>query len=202
MIDILTCLAPHEHNGIALLTSALPSLIPSISSSSRPVQIAWLHLLVTICQSSQVFDCVSAARNGALDLPIRLIKSGTVQDILAALHATLALAQGALSHPTLSELDNHAEDCLLCRSGALQAMIYIMRTSSDATYFTLASSVCLIQCRYVSSLSYSTSPSPLLTLPSSNSHSAGLGQQQHPAIGFPWSCRCIDSSSSPAFCYR
>ncbi len=151
VLDIISCILPHSPTDADLIASHLPTLLPLITSSSSPVHLAWLRLLISICTVSSTAHCSSAAHGGALLLPVQLAQSGTVEEILPALGALHALAAGVLA-PTgvaAAASDARNEECLLCSSGTLQAASYIMRSSDEPSYITLAASVALLQCRFV-----------------------------------------------------
>jgi hypothetical protein len=150
MLDLLSCTAPHSAPDATLLLSSLSSLIPPITTAPSPVVCAWLRLLHALC--AHPTSCNQAARGGALLLPVRVAQSGSADEILPALKAIHALAAGLLSPKDADAAVAAAaasDDCMLCSSGTLQAMSFIMRSSSDPTYLTLAASVLLLQCRHV-----------------------------------------------------
>lgn len=156
VLDIISCILPHSPIDADLIASHLPTLLPLITSSSSPVHLAWLRLLISICTVSPTAHCSSAAHSGALLLPVQLAQSGTVEEILPALRALHALAAGVLAPTVLAPTgvaaaasDARDEECLLCSSGTLQAASYIMRSSDEPSYITLAASVALLQCRFV-----------------------------------------------------
>jgi hypothetical protein len=165
VLDIISCIIPHSPSDAALFTSHLPTLLPLITSSPSLVHLAWLRLLISICAPSSAVHCSSAARGGALLLPVQLAQSGTVEEILPALAALHALAAGVLAPAVLAPTgvaaaaaDAHDEECLLCSSGTLQAVFYIMRSSDEPSYITLAASVGLLQCRFVPHIAHRPFP--------------------------------------------
>lgn len=150
ILDILGCIAPHTPSVGAAVSSLLPPLLPLITSSPAPVHTAWLRLLIAICAAPHRAGCSAAARDGALLLPVRLAQSGSAEDIMSALTALHSMASSVLvPHADYSASAVDGDDCLLCRSGALQAMTFVMRSSDDPDYTSLAASVLLLQCRHV-----------------------------------------------------
>ena len=156
MLDILSCIAPHSPVVGALVIPSLSSLLPLITSSPSRIRLPWLRLLISICETRHPAHCSSAARNGALLLPVQMAQDGLAEDILTALTAVHALAVSVLLPGGPAADDD--EECLLCRTGALQAMTFVMRSSDDAAYLTLAASVQLLQCRHVRALLAPLSP--------------------------------------------
>jgi hypothetical protein len=148
MLDILTCTTPLSRHDAALIVQALPSLLPLIAPSPDPIRSAWLHLLVAICASNDHTHCSAAARGGALLLPVDLAQSGTAAQILLSLTTIHALAAGALLPEGVAAAADDGE-CLLCTTGTLQAMAFVMRSTEDPSYLSLAASVFSLQCRHV-----------------------------------------------------
>jgi len=150
MLDLLSCTTPHSQRDATLLVSSLPPLPPLISTSASTIVCAWLRLLHALCMHP--IPCSNAARVGALLLPVRVAQSGSASEIMPALTAIHALAAGLLvpkADAAASVAVAADEDCLLCSSGALQAMSFTLRSSSDPSYLTIAANVLLLQCRHV-----------------------------------------------------
>jgi hypothetical protein len=142
MLDILACVTPHSSRDASLFMSSFPSLLPLISPASDSIRSAWLRLLIAICSSRDHVHCRAAAHGGALALPVDLAQSGTPAQILLSLSAIHALAAGALApQDGLAAFADDGNECLLCHTGTLQAMAYIMRSTADPSYISLAASV-------------------------------------------------------------